>query len=241
MNNKPSATQGVGNNDLAAGIRNRAIQVVATLLIQALILFLSAGKLDWGAAWVLLGVHVCILLFNMLVIVPRNPEMVAERGRVKENTKGWDKLLTSFLSIFALLTLVVAGLNARFGWPPLMVLWLQVVGLVLVALGQLLFSWSMASNKFFSGVVRIQDDRGHSVATGGPYRYVRHPGYIGYITFTVGAALALGSFWALVPAAITGLVLVVRTALEDRTLLAELDGYQDYARQVRYRLLPGVW
>jgi len=108
-------------------------------------------------------------------------------------------------------------------------------------LGQGLFTWGMVSNKFFSTAVRIQTDRDHTVASGGPYRYVRHPGYVGYITASFATALALGSLWALIPAGLTMCLLVVRTALEDQTLQDELDGYKEYAQQVRYRLLPGVW
>jgi protein-S-isoprenylcysteine O-methyltransferase Ste14 len=99
----------------------------------------------------------------------------------------------------------------------------------------------MASNRFFSSVVRIQADRGHTVATGGPYRFVRHPGYAGFIAGSFGAALLLGSRWALLPALLSAVLLVVRTVLEDRTLRAELPGYAEYAARVRHRLLPHVW
>jgi len=239
--NTPTA-QPNGKLDTKAGVKRRLVQVVFTVLIQALSLFLSAGRLDWGAAWAYLGVGLCILAYNMLVIVPRNPEMVAERGRIKEGAKWWDKVFAVPLGILGPLSLwVVAGLDERFGWSPGFPLVIQVVGLVFVALGNGLFSWSMASNPFFSGVVRIQEDRGHTVATGGPYRRVRHPGYTAYITFTVAAPLLLGSLWALIPAMITMCLLVVRTVLEDRTLHDELDGYSEYAQRVRYRLLPGIW
>jgi protein-S-isoprenylcysteine O-methyltransferase Ste14 len=116
-----------------------------------------------------------------------------------------------------------------------------LLGLLGYALGNLIFSWSMASNPYFSGVVRIQEERGHTVAMGGPYRIVRHPGYVGYILFTLSTPLALGSLWGFVPAVLASLGMVVRTGLEDRTLREELAGYKDYARRVRYRLLPGVW
>ncbi|MBU0705027.1 MAG: isoprenylcysteine carboxylmethyltransferase family protein, partial [Chloroflexi bacterium] len=104
-----------------------------------------------------------------------------------------------------------------------------------------LFTWGMTANKFFSTSVRIQEERGHTVASEGPYRYVRHPGYVGYIIALFATALALGSLWALVPAVLATCLFVVRTALEDRTLQKELAGYKEYAQQVRYRLLPGVW
>ena len=99
----------------------------------------------------------------------------------------------------------------------------------------------MRSNRFFSSVVRIQKDRGHTVVDGGPYRFVRHPGYAGTSVFTLVTPLILRSYWALVPAAATASVLVLRTIMEDLTLRNELDGYADYARRVRYRLLPAIW
>jgi len=136
----------------------------------------------------------------------------------------------------------VGGLDERFGWSPPLDSAIHITALISYALGQGLFSWAMASNKFFSSVVRIQMDRNQTVATGGPYRYVRHPGNVGYITsFFLATPVALGSSWALIPGGIGTLLLIIRTALEDRTLLEELDGYKEYAQQVRYRLLPGIW
>ena len=113
--------------------------------------------------------------------------------------------------------------------------------LAAAALSMALVTWSMASNRFFSSYVRIQKDRGHVVASGGPYRYVRHPGYVGMLGFGLATPLILGSVWALIPAGLTLVVVVVRTALEDRTLQRELEGYQAYAQRVRYRLVPGLW
>ena len=113
--------------------------------------------------------------------------------------------------------------------------------LVTVLAQDVLLTWSMASNAFFSTVVRIQDDRGHAVASGGPYRFVRHPGYVAAILFYLVTPLMLGSVWTFIPSVLMVLLFVVRTALEDRTLREELDGYWEYAQRVRYRLLPGVW
>jgi protein-S-isoprenylcysteine O-methyltransferase Ste14 len=238
MNTNTSANRTSGKSDLTHAIRKRLIQVVVQLLIVAAILFFSAGRVNWVWAWAYLGVGVGILVINALVM---SPELIAERGEIKENTKGWDKLLGIFIAIPTLGTFIVAGLDERFGWSPQLAVAMQVVALILFALAQLLFSWAMASNKFFSATVRIQDDRGQTVATGGPYLYVRHPGYVGYITSWITASLALGSLWALIPAGLVMCLMVVRTALEDKTLQEELDGYKDYARRVRYRLLPGIW
>jgi len=239
MNANTSANQSNGKSDLSRKIRKRMLQVVVQFLIVAAILFISSGRLDWTWAWAYLGVGVGTLAINVLVI---SPELIAERSEIKEDVKGWDRVLAILISVLTLGALVVIGLDARFGWSPRLAWAIQLGGLVFLALGQGLFSWAMASNKFFSGLVRIQKERGHTVATGGPYRYVRHPGYVGYIiSFLLATPLALGSLWALTPGGLAALLMVVRTALEDRTLLEELDGYRDYAGRVRYRLLPGIW
>ncbi len=210
-------------------------------LALAAILFISANRLDWVMAWVYMGVFGSITAVGALII-PKDPELMAERTQIKEGVKGWDKPLALVLSVFTPLgILIVAGLDMRFRWSPPLPLAIQFVALVFVALGYGLMFWAAASNKFYSRFVRIQKDRGHTVATGGPYRYVRHPSYVGGIIFNLATALVLGSLWALIPGGLLSLLMVVRTALEDKTLQNELDGYQGYARRVRYRLLPGVW
>jgi len=166
---------------------------------------------------------------------------MAERGQPRENVKDWDKVLTSLITFPILALLIVAGLDERFGWSPQLAVAIHLIGLAFIALGQGLFSWAMASNTFFSTAVRIQIDRDHTVSSGGPYRYVRHPGYVGMIVSLLATALAFGSLWALIPAGLAAVLLVVRAALEDKTLLEELDGYTEYAERVRYRLLPGIW
>jgi protein-S-isoprenylcysteine O-methyltransferase Ste14 len=151
------------------------------------------------------------------------------------------------MSIVGLATLakyIVAGLDFGRGWTSSVwqvPLALQIAALILAALGYALGVWAMTANAYFSKIIRIQDDRGQTVATGGPYRYVRHPGYAGTVVFELMTPIMLGSLWALIPGVLTAILMVVRTALEDRTLQKELAGYQAYAKQTRYRLLPGVW
>jgi protein-S-isoprenylcysteine O-methyltransferase Ste14 len=227
------------NADLTGRIRKRMLQVVVQFLVLAAILFIASGRLDWVWAWAYLGVGVSILAVNTLVVPP---ELIAERGQIgQEDIKDWDRVITTLNILPSLGAPIVAGLDERFGWSPQLALTVHLIGLAFMVLGQGLFTWSMVSNKFFSTSVRIQMERDHIVASGGPYRYVRHPGYIGYIVAAFAAPLALGSLWALIPAAITLCLFVGRTALEDRTLQEELDGYREYAARVRYRLLPGVW
>ncbi|MFB0518466.1 MAG: isoprenylcysteine carboxylmethyltransferase family protein [Acidobacteriota bacterium] len=226
---------------MTGSILKRLLQVGIITVAQAAMLFISSGRLDWVMAWVYIGISVVIIVINVLIILPKNPELIAERGQIKGDTKKWDIMLTKLSTPVWAGTLIVAGLDVRFGWSPQPILAIQLVALVFVALGFGLVSWAMASNKFFSSVVRIQKDRGHTVVTSGPYQYVRHPGYVGALTYSLATPLLLGSLWALIPTAFIMFMVIIRTVMEDKTLLNELDGYQDYARRVRYRLLPGLW
>ncbi len=221
--------------------KRRIVQVLFSLLLFGGLLFASAGRLDWWAAWVYLAVYVGIVALNALIAFRRNLDVINERGRPGPNVKGWDKVLTSLMTVFGIATYVVAGLDAgRYGWS-VMLPGIQIAGFVLTVAGLLVGVWVMAVNAFLSTRVRIQEDRGHQVVTTGPYRFVRHPMYAGTIVTFIGTPLLLGSWWALVPNGVVILLLIVRTGLEDRTLQAELPGYKEYTQKTRYRLLPGVW
>jgi len=224
--------------NISSAVVKRMLQAVITYLVLAAVLFISSGRLNWIWAWAYLGAGLALLVINALILPP---ELIAERGQPGENVKRWDRVLATLGSLATLGIPIVAGLDERLGWSPQLVSAIHLVGLTFFVLGQGLFSWAMASNKYFSTAVRIQMDRGHTVATAGPYRYVRHPGYVGYIVSFLGMSLALGSLWAIIPAGLMACLLVVRTALEDRTLQDELPGYRDYAQRVRSRLLPGIW
>jgi protein-S-isoprenylcysteine O-methyltransferase Ste14 len=192
-------------------------------------------------AWVYVGVLVANQVITALLLIPRNPELLAERAQSK-GARDADRALAAVMALYGpLTTFIVAGLNMRFGWPPPMPPALQISGLAVLVFGSLLTIWAMASNRFFYGVFRIDHSRGHTVASAGPYQAVRHPGYLGAILFSLATPLLLGSWWSLIPAGLTACAIIVRTALEDRALQVQLDGYPDYARQVRFRLVPGVW
>ena len=231
---EPSTTE----SNPSGAVRRRILQAIATYLVMAAILFLSAGRLSWSWAWIYLGVSLAILVVNAQILPS---DLIAERGQPRDNVKRWDKALTALAGLPMLAGPIVTGLDERYGWSPQVAFGIRFLGLVLLVLGQGLFTWSMASNRYFSTLVRLQTDRAHTVATTGPYRYVRHPGYVGYTVSSLAMPLALGSLWALVPAGLMAGLLVVRTVLEDRTLQEELPGYREYARRVRYRLLPGIW
>ncbi|HLF73124.1 MAG TPA: isoprenylcysteine carboxylmethyltransferase family protein [Anaerolineales bacterium] len=204
------------------------------------LLFTSAGRLDWPAAWVLISLYTIFLLFVMSWGYLRAPELMQERGRVASNVKSWDKLINALYLLALILLFIVAGLDERYDWSqfPAGLQWLG--GLGFSAAGYVIWR-TMAENAYLSRWARIQDDRGQTVISSGPYRIVRHPMYAAIITLVICMTLELGSFRALVPAAFAAVIYVIRTRLEDRMLHEELAGYREYASKVRYRLAPGIW
>jgi protein-S-isoprenylcysteine O-methyltransferase Ste14 len=177
-----------------------------------------------------------------LVVIPRHPALLIERAQRTPGVKPWDKVIMPLAAGFLpLLGWILAGLNERWGWQPVVSPEMQLVGFILTVLGHALIVWAMSANAYFSPVVRIQEDRNHQVAQGGPYKIVRHPGYVGAILFSVGIPLLLESWWALIPGLISVILYFVRTAREDQALINELSGYASYALRVKSKLLPGVW
>jgi len=218
------------------------IQMTVAVIACGATLFLSAGRLDWLAGWVYLGMNILTQLLSAIVLIPRQAEMLAERSQVRDGTKSWDRFLTPAIVIVApLAVLITAGLDERFGWSRPVSAGLWGSGLGLAFCSQLFVLWAMVSNPFFSVTVRIQSDRGQSVVSRGPYRLVRHPGYLGSIIYNLAVPLILNSLWTIIPAILTIALIVTRTRLEDHTLQSELSGYQEYAVTVRHRLLPGLW
>jgi protein-S-isoprenylcysteine O-methyltransferase Ste14 len=219
----------------------RVAAVFIVILIMDLLLFIPAGRLDWPAAWILSVLYGVFLLAYAVWGTLKAPDLLEERSQVAENVKVWDKVIIAIYTVLLLATPVLAGLDVgRARWSQIPAA-LQGIGLVGLCLAGGLIFWTLLSNAYLGRMVRIQEDRGHQVVTGGPYRYMRHPMYVGLILLFPCMALFLGSWWALAPAILIAVLMVARTALEDRTLQAELPGYAAYARQVRYRLLPGVW
>lgn len=227
--------------NLVRGVIRRALQLFAAIVIYALILFISAGRLDWSAAWVYLALNLLIVGCGAAILLSRNPGVVIARGQIRSDIESWDKWISLLVTLGLIATLAVPGLDLRFSWSPGFPLALQVIGYVAIVVGYAILVWAMLHNPFFEGGVRIQTDRGHTVASSGPYRFVRHPGYDGMILQSFGTVLALASWWGLLAGLFASAVFVLRTILEDRTLQAKLSGYSDYARRVRYRLLPGIW
>jgi protein-S-isoprenylcysteine O-methyltransferase Ste14 len=177
-----------------------------------------------------------------VVLKKKDPGLIEERQHAKPNVKSWDKVITNLFGVvFIPLILVISGLDQRFSWTNSFPLLLQILAAGIGVLGFLLVFWGMASNTYFSSYVRIQDDRGHTTITAGPYRYVRHPGYLGMIVSALMIPLVLASWWALIPAGIGAALVILRTSLEDQTLQEELEGYKEFTQRTRYRLIPGIW
>lgn len=220
------------------------LQSILGVAAYGVIIFLAAGTLDWVWGWLLLALLAAFLAAQPLILVPINPDLLVERGKGirDEGVKEWDKWIAPLAGgVMPLISWIVAGLDVRFGWTGLVPLAYHVVGLLGSVLGYGLFLWAMASNTFFSEGVRIQEERGHTVVTGGPYQYVRHPGYSGAILAILCTPLLLGSPWALIPCLASAALYITRTYLEDKILISELPGYNEFTRQTRYRLIPGVW
>jgi len=220
------------------------LRLAAFMLLLPMVLFVAAGRLDWVWGWVYVGIVVSFTLISRIAVIRTNPDLIAERAQSldREDVKGWDRLIIFFMLLVGPLAwMIVAGLDARFGWSPQIPLALRLVALAIMIPGYVVAAWAMVVNRYYSAVVRIQKDRSQTVVTDGPYRFVRHPSYAaGMVSYLMNPIL-LGSLWALIPCGLVLLATVIRTALEDRTLLEELDGYKDYAQRVRYRLIPGIW
>jgi protein-S-isoprenylcysteine O-methyltransferase Ste14 len=219
-------------------ILRRMVQTILTLLLQGFILFITAWSLKWIWAWIFISIEVILLIINAIVL-PR--EVIEERGRKKENVKKWDKILTTISLFPSLGVYILSGLDYRFHWTIDLNIGINIMGIAFLFLGSMLFTCSMVSNKFFSTMVRIQNERDHKVATEGPYKYVRHPGYVGYILMTLATPISLGSLYALSMAFIVSLIIVIRTDLEDKTLNTELIGYKEYSKTVKDKLIPFIW
>lgn len=218
-----------------------AIRETMGVVIMGVALFWSAGRIDWWPAWALLAVMLAWIIAMGFAILRFNPDLLAERLGPRKGGKQWDMTIMGIVGLSELARLIIAGLDQRYGWTGGFPIAAQIAALAVCALGYALGVWATASNAFFSQIVRIQTERGHAVATGGPYQYVRHPAYVGTILYQLAMPVLLASWWALIPGGLNAILLVIRTALEDRTLQAELSGYADYARLVRNRLLPGIW
>ena len=216
------------------------IQLVVTVAVMWIMLFGAAGTVDWPRAWWFFGSFVVAMIVAVAALAQVNPEIFAARSRVQPGTKLWDYIFIILVIGGMAAILPVAGLDRRFGGASAPD-WVVVVGYLLFIISFIGQVWPQAVNRHFEPGVRIQEDRGQTVIDTGPYAIVRHPGYISGSLLALSVALVLGSWWALVPAAIAIVALMVRTVFEEQTLRDGLPGYTEYTQRVKWRWVPGVW
>jgi len=213
------------------------------LILQMTIFFVSAGHVIMLRPWIFFGASFVHYSVSTAVQYKLNPELLIQRlKRKREGSELWDEILMRVSNLTALIPVpAIAGLDVgRFHWSNIDVHF-AIVGLVLFAISTVLLNWAMIANPYFEPTVRIQKDRRHRAITNGPYRIVRHPGYLAGIFYILSIPLMIGSAFTFIPAGIYAFLTIIRTLLEDSTLCKGLDGYSEYAKRVRYRLFPGIW
>jgi protein-S-isoprenylcysteine O-methyltransferase Ste14 len=222
-------------------LRKYILDAVLSLIGGGIVLFWPAGRIDWWPAWGALGVNAVMMAAMGVVIFRLYPDLAEERLSPPKGAKKWDLAVNSGVRLSQLARYIVAGLDQRHGWTRGFPAAVQLGALAAALLGYAAIPWAAAHNRYFSQIVRIQTDRGHQVATGGPYRFVRHPSYLGMILFEMAIPIMLASWGSLLISFGIVLLIILRTALEDRTLRDELPGYAEYMQRVRYRLFPAIW
>ena len=213
------------------------------VVVIPLLPILITSRWDWWEAWAFAIINVLGFAISRILAARRHPDIIAERAKflTHENTQPWDQRLAPLVGLGSGLLPLVAGLEAKFGRLFTFGMSLKIAMLVIILAGYALASFALIENRFFSGTVRLQPERGHMVVSGGPYRWIRHPGYAGSLLTFITIPIFLDSLWAFIPAILVTVFLVIRTGLEDRFLQEQLPGYREYAGQVRYRLFPGLW
>ena len=217
------------------------VKSVFFFVVMCLALFLCAGRLSYRQGWALFGLLAVYVVLSFFLL-GKMPGLVRERMKPGPGTNPWDTVLLAVYGPLSFGLMIFAALDSgRFGWSGSLPVWAYVAGWALFLVSYGFVTWAMAVNRWFSSVARIQTDRGQKVVTQGPYRFVRHPGYLGGIVGFFATSIVLGSLWGLIGAVLIAIVLIARTYLEDRMLVRELPGYADYARKVKWRLVPGGW
>lgn len=211
------------------------------LVMSMAIIFIGAGRFDYWQGWLYMLTSAALLIISYVVFLEKL-ELLQERIKPGPGVKWWDKIFIVLYIPACLVTIFIASLDAgRFRWSPELPTIFYVFASLLYMLSTIVSMWAMFHNKFYSSAVRIQTDRGHHIIDGGPYRYIRHPGYHGMILSIISVPFILGSLWALIPALIVEVLLIARAYLEDSMLQKELPGYAEYAQKVKYRILPFIW
>ena len=219
------------------------LQVIFFVVLLPFLPLLISRAWDWWEGWAYGVLGLGSFIISRYLAARKNPGILAERSKFMqhENAETWDKKIIPVAGVMGIVIAVIAGFDKLWDWSAPFGLWWRLLGLIVIFVGYAFSSYALIENSFFSGMVRLQSDRGHFVISSGPYRWVRHPGYAGALLAYLFVPVLLNSWWAFIPTLITIGLYVVRTRLEDRFLQENLEGYREYAKRVRYRLLPGVW
>ena len=219
--------------------------LIVRMSLFAIALLWPAGTWQWWEAWIIIGLWTVFGVVLTQYLLRHDPALLAERMKfmpLDKDQKVWDKVLMLLFFIACIALYILPGFDvARYGWSEPLPVWMKILAMLVQLPCFLFLGWIMRENTYLSQVVKIDKDRGHQVVTTGPYALVRHPMYTVVIILLFALPVALGSRYALILAVFLTLLLIIRTYLEDRTLHEELEGYSEYAKQTRYRLIPGIW
>ena len=212
------------------------------IIITGLVFFLASGEIKDLRFWIYIGVYITGGLTTGILLLRKSPKLLNDRGKMQEGTKQIDKYIILTYFLFAIIvTPLFAGIDKRFSLSDEMPFYYLYVAIILYIISVIFSIWPMLHNPFFEGTVRIQKDKNHNVINTGPYKIVRHPGYLGMLSGSISLPLAMGSVLAFIPLLIMILLIFTRTYYEDTTLQKELNGYSEYCKDVKYRLLPFIW
>ena len=221
---------------------NMSARIFVSWILIAVLLFLGAGRIDWSLGWIFFITWGVLKSVFILLLRWHDPDLLVERTTRHENTQSYDRIILPIYLLMSFSTVVIAGVDAgRFQWSGVFPIAVIVIAYIIYLLGNALASWAVSANPFFSSESRLQSDRGHKVTRKGPYSYIRHPAYLASILLWLVTGPMLGSWWAVIPGSLAALMMFFRTVYEDRMLQAELGGYSEYAKEVPYRLFPGLW
>ncbi|MBN1696237.1 MAG: isoprenylcysteine carboxylmethyltransferase family protein [Spirochaetales bacterium] len=220
-----------------------AIQLLIVLVILPFSPIFITLRWTWGEAWLYGIISASGFIISRILAAGKHPDIVKERAESfkHKDTKSWDKVLAPMLAFGSGLIPVAAGIDALCGLSPGFNVISKIIAVLLILSGYALGTYALTENRYFSGTVRIQTERGHSVVTTGPYQWIRHPGYAGALIANIGVPILLDSYWAFIPVVCVAVIVFIRTYLEDTTLQKELEGYREYAKKTGKRLIPFIW
>ena len=212
------------------------------IFVTGLIFFLAFGRIYNLRVWIYIIIYATGGLIIGILLIRNSPKLLNDRGKIQKGTKQFDKYIKiTYFILACVLTPVVAGIDKRLNLFEELPFTYLYIGIILYIISAIFSTWPMLHNPFFEGTIRIQKDKNHKVISTGPYKIVRHPGYLGMLLGSIALPFAFGSVLAFIPLFIMIILIFVRTYYEDSTLQKELAGYSDYCKEVKYKLIPFIW